>query len=169
MSGLLAHGGPLLHPWKRFQERSVSLDLYLVGVFRHFVEHLLALCGRAAVGASSYEDGIVRAVLRGLLRECSCRSLILFTNRAQGIITCFAVPPMLTNLNIRSGFIFGATSLPISVFMWFFLPETKGRAAAEIDELFERKIPAWKWAKTKTVVEEQMMSAAASRRGEIGV
>ena len=30
------------------------------------------------------------------------------------------------------------------------------RAAAEIDELWERKIPAWRWAKTETVIEQQM-------------
>lgn len=30
------------------------------------------------------------------------------------------------------------------------------RSAAEIDELYERKIPAWRWSKTVTVAEEQM-------------
>ncbi len=30
------------------------------------------------------------------------------------------------------------------------------RSAAEIDELYERKIPAWRWRKTVTAAEEQM-------------
>lgn len=30
------------------------------------------------------------------------------------------------------------------------------RSAAEIDELYERKIPAWRWEKTVTAAEEQM-------------
>lgn len=30
------------------------------------------------------------------------------------------------------------------------------RSAAEIDELYERKIPAWRWSETVTTVEEQM-------------
>ena len=68
---------------------------------------------------------------------------------------------MLVHLNLRAGFIFGATSSPICIFFWFFLPETKGRAAAEIDELFERKIPAWRWSKTTTLVEDQMRAAVS--------
>jgi MFS transporter, SP family, general alpha glucoside:H+ symporter len=30
------------------------------------------------------------------------------------------------------------------------------RSAAEIDELYERKIPAWRWSRTVTAAEEQM-------------
>lgn len=30
------------------------------------------------------------------------------------------------------------------------------RSAAEIDELYERKIPAWRWSTTVTAAEEQM-------------
>lgn len=30
------------------------------------------------------------------------------------------------------------------------------RSAAEIDELYENKIPAWRWAETKTAAEEQL-------------
>jgi SP family general alpha glucoside:H+ symporter-like MFS transporter len=30
------------------------------------------------------------------------------------------------------------------------------RSAAEIDELYERKIPAWRWSRTVTAVEEEM-------------
>lgn len=37
------------------------------------------------------------------------------------------------------------------------------RSAAEIDELYERKIPAWRWSKTVTEAEETMHAAAQSR------
>jgi len=30
------------------------------------------------------------------------------------------------------------------------------RSAAEIDELYERKIPAWRWSRTTTAAEGQM-------------
>ena len=43
-----------------------------------------------------------------------------------GIITCFAVPPLLVHLNLRASFVFGATSLPCLIYLWFYLPETKG-------------------------------------------
>ena len=33
------------------------------------------------------------------------------------------------------------------------------RSAAEIDELYENKVPAWRWSKTVTAVEQQMRAA----------
>ena len=32
----------------------------------------------------------------------------------------------------------------------------RSRSAAEIDELYERKIPAWRWSETVTAAEEHM-------------
>lgn len=40
---------------------------------------------------------------------------------------------------------------------------TTRRSTAEIDELYERKIPAWRWGKTITAVEEQMQAAVKAR------
>lgn len=80
-------------------------------------------------------------------------------NALFGIITSFATPPMLVHLNIRAGFVYGGASLLICIFVWLSLPETRGRAPAEIDELYERGIPPWRWAKTKTFVEEQAEQA----------
>lgn len=37
--------------------------------------------------------------------------------------------------------------------MW---PDLCSRSAAEIDELYERKVPVWRWSKTVTAAEEQM-------------
>lgn len=37
------------------------------------------------------------------------------------------------------------------------------RSTAEIDELYERKIPAWRWGKTVTAVEEQLHAALRVR------
>ncbi|CAK7218402.1 hypothetical protein SBRCBS47491_003497 [Sporothrix bragantina] len=73
-----------------------------------------------------------------------------------GIAFGFATPPMLLALNLKSGFVYAAISVPICILMWLLVPETKGRSAGEIDELYERKIPVWKWSKTVTSAEEQM-------------
>ena len=43
------------------------------------------------------------------------------------------------------------------------------RSAAEIDELYERKIPAWRWSKTITAVEEQMHVVVQVKGGVKGV
>ncbi|KAI5458760.1 hypothetical protein BGZ63DRAFT_432233 [Mariannaea sp. PMI_226] len=71
-------------------------------------------------------------------------------------IAGYATPPMLLSLNVKTGFVYGAFSVPMCILLWFYLPETKGRSAAEIDELYERKVPAWRWSKTVTAAEEQM-------------
>ncbi|KIX09569.1 uncharacterized protein Z518_00649 [Rhinocladiella mackenziei CBS 650.93] len=68
----------------------------------------------------------------------------------------YATPPMLLALSLKAGFVFGAFSVPICILMWLYLPESKSRSAAEIDELYERKIPAWRWSNTVTAAEEQM-------------
>ena len=39
------------------------------------------------------------------------------------------------------------------------------RSAAEIDELYERKIPAWRWSKTVTAAEEQMHAVVQVKGG----
>ncbi|GMK54163.1 hypothetical protein CspeluHIS016_0107490 [Cutaneotrichosporon spelunceum] len=87
-------------------------------------------------------------------------------NSTLGIAANFASPPMLLALGLKSGFVFFGTATPIAILMWFFLPETKWRSASEIDELYERKIPAWRWAKTRTNAEEQVMQAIQQREAE---
>lgn len=40
----------------------------------------------------------------------------------------YATPPLLLNLSLRAGFVYGAFSVPMCVLMWLYLPETKGYA-----------------------------------------
>jgi SP family general alpha glucoside:H+ symporter-like MFS transporter len=44
-------------------------------------------------------------------------------------------------------------------------PNSCRRSAAEIDELYERKIPAWRWSKTVTAAEEQMHVVVQAKGG----
>ena len=46
-------------------------------------------------------------------------------------------------------FFWCGTGTLVYILVWFLVPETKGRTFAELDELFERKIPAWKFKDTK--------------------
>lgn len=39
------------------------------------------------------------------------------------------------------------------------------RSAAEIDELYERKIPAWRWSKTVTEAEQRMQTVVLVKGG----
>ena len=42
------------------------------------------------------------------------------------------------------------------------------RSVAEIDELFLRKVPAWRWANFKTAAEAQLSDALAANDGRYG-
>lgn len=44
----------------------------------------------------------------------------------------YATPPLLLNLSLRAGFVYGAFSVPMCVLMWLYLPETKGCAISVI-------------------------------------
>ncbi|CAH0004304.1 unnamed protein product [Clonostachys byssicola] len=77
---------------------------------------------------------------------------------ASNALHSYATPRMLLALNIKACFIFGALSVPCCILMWLYVPETKGRSTAEIDELYERRIPAWKWSKTRTSVEDHSLT-----------
>ncbi|KAL1891069.1 hypothetical protein Sste5346_007894 [Sporothrix stenoceras] len=123
---------------------------------------LLAVCclwsfAFTIVGQSHY---LFSAELPSALLRIKTGPVTFLANSLLGIATTFATPRMLLALNLKSGFVFGAFSVPIMILTWFYLPETKGRSAAEIDELFERKVPAWRWSSTVTYVEEDMHANA---------
>lgn len=128
---------------------------------------LLAVCclwsfAFTIVGQSHY---LFSAELPSALLRIKTGPVTFLANSLLGIATTFATPPMLLALNLRSGFVFGAFSVPICIIMWLYLPETKGRSAAEIDELFERKVPAWRWSTTVTTVEENLHAVMREKGG----
>lgn len=48
------------------------------------------------------------------------------------------------NLGSRVGMIYGSISILAIVFVFFVVPEMKGRSLEELDDLFHSKVPAWK-------------------------
>lgn len=54
------------------------------------------------------------------------------------------------NLGQKTGLFFGGLSWLYLIPLFFLFPETKGRTYQELDELFERNIKPWDFAKTKT-------------------
>lgn len=53
------------------------------------------------------------------------------------------------NLQGKIGFIYAALLLLSTVFVFFYVPETKGRTYAEIDQLWESGIAPRHWSKHK--------------------
>jgi hypothetical protein len=67
---------------------------------------------------------------------------------------------MLSNQNAgwgqKIGLFFGGITLIYLIPCILIFPETKGRTYHELDELFERRVPAWKFASTKTSHQEEL-------------
>lgn len=65
------------------------------------------------------------------------------------VITTFAVPQLTgadaANLGAKTYLVFGGCMAVILVVFAFYLPETKGRTPAEIDEMYDDKVKAWRW------------------------
>ncbi|KAJ5628401.1 hypothetical protein N7490_010629 [Penicillium lividum] len=83
-----------------------------------------------------------------------------YTIACQGVtavITTLVVPQLTSadaaNLGAKTYLIFAGCMAAIIVFMYFLMPETRGRTFAEIDEMYAAKVPAWKWRSYQTTME----------------
>jgi len=67
----------------------------------------------------------------------------------------YAINPDQGNMGGKIAFVFGGVLVFAVVFIYFFVPETKGRTYIEIDELWSRNVSPRKFAETQlvTVVE----------------
>ncbi|KAF7530686.1 hypothetical protein PCG10_000195 [Penicillium crustosum] len=57
----------------------------------------------------------------------------------------FVNPYVQASIGGRVTFIYGAFSVAALVFVWFFVPETKGRSLENIDEMFQAQVPVWRF------------------------
>lgn len=73
------------------------------------------------------------------------------------VITTFAVPQLTAadaaNLGAKTYLVFAGCMACIITFVFFLLPETRGRTFAEIDEMYDAKISMRKWRKYETKTE----------------
>jgi hypothetical protein len=82
------------------------------------------------------------------------------------LIFTYCTPLMLAeggaNWGLNIGYFWaGTTSLGLTL-IFFFVPETRGRTWNELDELFERKIPARHFKKTKTASDDLKAAGVAT-------
>ncbi|KAK5171471.1 uncharacterized protein LTR77_004616 [Saxophila tyrrhenica] len=65
-------------------------------------------------------------------------------------VTAFSIPYVIAEIDANIGWVFGGFATMATIYTYFCVPETKGRSLEEVDELFERRIPARKFASTRT-------------------
>jgi MFS transporter, SP family, sugar:H+ symporter len=59
--------------------------------------------------------------------------------------TPYFINPTELNWGPKYGYIWGASNLIIIIFVFFVIPETKGRSLEQLDELFAKNVPTWKF------------------------
>ncbi|KAJ5677489.1 uncharacterized protein N7477_003122 [Penicillium maclennaniae] len=80
------------------------------------------------------------------------------------VITTLVVPQLTSadaaNLGAKTYLIFAGCMAGIIVFIYFLMPETRGRTFAEIDEMYAAKVPAWKWRSYQASIEARTGESA---------
>lgn len=79
------------------------------------------------------------------------RAIFMFLNMANGVILQFILTPAPNGWGFgsRIAVFWVATASACLVWAWFRLPEMKDRTPAEIDILFEKRVPARHWVEQK--------------------
>jgi len=80
----------------------------------------------------------------------------VFWSYVTAIITTFAVPQLTAadaaNLGAKTAFIFAGCVFITVLWTYFYIPETKARTMAEIDEIYSLKLPMRRWRDYKCEV-----------------
>ncbi|ENH62913.1 General alpha-glucoside permease [Fusarium oxysporum f. sp. cubense race 1] len=83
-------------------------------------------------------------------------------NSISGLIMSVLTPYMVNankwDWKLKTGFFYAGVGLPWVIGTWLLVPETARRSPAELDELFERKIKAWRFHTTETATQRLMQS-----------
>lgn len=75
-------------------------------------------------------------------------------NVVANVLTTYQLVPTAWGWGAKSGFFWAGSSILALLFTWFCVPEPKGKTVAELDLLFEKKVPARRFAVTSVSVAE---------------
>ncbi|WVW84371.1 hypothetical protein I302_106405 [Kwoniella bestiolae CBS 10118] len=80
----------------------------------------------------------------------------------------YMISPDSGNMGVKAIYVWAGMLVPTVVLLYLFYPETYGRTYWELDELYERKIPAWRFKDTPTLSDQsgRKNKALMSRHAE---
>jgi MFS transporter, SP family, sugar:H+ symporter len=67
--------------------------------------------------------------------------------------TPYFINPAALNWGPKYCYIWGGSNLLLAIWVFFFVPETRGRSLEQLDELFAKKVPTWKFSKQTTDIQ----------------
>ncbi|OQO09141.1 hypothetical protein B0A48_06032 [Cryoendolithus antarcticus] len=100
------------------------------------------------------------------------RGLYVIVGIVCSVLTPYMINPTAWNWGNYTGFFWAASCALCIVYSYFRLPEPRGRTFAELDVLFEQKVPARKFAKASVDVfagEGERGASTGSEYGTVGV
>ncbi|KAK3313998.1 general substrate transporter [Apodospora peruviana] len=122
----------------------------------------------AFVGDASYP--VATEVVSTRLRSWTVGSAIslgYFLAWLASFCSPYFINPGALNWGAKYGYIWAGSNLICGIFYFLFLPELKGRTLEEIDELFERRIAAWKFKSTKTNIMDEALREVQHREDKL--
>ncbi|AEO67433.1 uncharacterized protein THITE_2088921 [Thermothielavioides terrestris NRRL 8126] len=122
----------------------------------------------AFVGAASYP--VATELVSTRLRSWTVGAAIslgYFLAWLTGFCSPYFINPQNLNWGAKYGYIWAGSNLICGIFFFLFLPELKGRTLEEIDELFERRISAWKFKSTRTNIMDEALKEVRNREAPL--
>ena len=94
----------------------------------------------------------------------------VFWSYVTAVITTFAVP-QLTNataadLGAKTAFVFAGCQLITIIWSYFYIPETRARTIAEIDEMYSLKLPMRAWRNHKCSIVTATACQVEQKKGD---
>ncbi|KAH7137003.1 general substrate transporter [Dactylonectria estremocensis] len=66
----------------------------------------------------------------------------------------YMISPDAGNMGVKAVYVWAGLLIPTTVLLYLYYPETYGRTYWELDELYARKIPAWRFKETQTMSDQ---------------
>ncbi|KAK9319797.1 general substrate transporter [Lipomyces orientalis] len=66
----------------------------------------------------------------------------------------YMISPDAANMGVKAVYVWAGLLIPTTVLLYLYYPETYGRTYWELDELYERKIPAWRFKNAPTLSDQ---------------
>ncbi|KAM5363636.1 hypothetical protein ACJZ2D_011920 [Fusarium nematophilum] len=66
----------------------------------------------------------------------------------------YMISPDAGNMGVKAIYVWAGLLVPTVILLYLYYPETYGRTYWELDELYERKIPAWRFKTTQTLSDQ---------------
>lgn len=164
-------GRRTLYVWGQLAMTAILLIIGFLGIVDKSNTGVQWAIGSMLLIYTFIYDSTVGPVCYSLVAELSstrlrAKSVVLARNlyNITGIVINIITPRMLNptawNWGAKSGFFFAGTCFICFIWTFFRLPEPKGRTYAELDLLFEQKVPARKF---KTTVVDPFMTHQGRR------